>query len=167
MAVRPPPDVVDRLAALDRPVVRGLRWTTPEQWHVTVRFLGRVDDLGPVRAALAAAAKDTAPATAVAGPAVGRFGRRILHVPVAGLDTVAAGVMARTAHLGAPPDDRPFRGHLTLARVADAAGADLRALAGAAFDARWDVEEIRLFASHLSPAGARYETLERFPLANR
>ncbi|MDQ2827353.1 MAG: RNA 2',3'-cyclic phosphodiesterase, partial [Actinomycetota bacterium] len=45
--------MLDRLSALDRPVVSGLRWATREQWHVTLRFLGAVGDLGPVRAALA------------------------------------------------------------------------------------------------------------------
>ena len=41
----PPPEVVARLAALARPTVEGVRWTTPEQWHVTLRFLGWVDDV--------------------------------------------------------------------------------------------------------------------------
>ena len=40
IAVWPPPDVVEQVAALPRPPVAGLRWTEPEQWHVTLRFLG-------------------------------------------------------------------------------------------------------------------------------
>lgn len=166
MAVRPPGDVLDRLSALDRPVVNGLRWTTREQWHVTLRFLGAVSDLGPVRAALAGV-KDTAPAAAVVGPAVGRFGRRILHLPVAGLDAIAARVVDATSHLGSPPDERPFRGHLTLARMGNRADLDLGALVGTPFEARWDVDELCLFASHLSSAGARYQMLDRFSLTNR
>ncbi len=167
MAVRPPGDVADRLSALGRPVVSGVRWTIREQWHVTLRFLGPVGDLDPVRTALSRVT-DTAPAAAaVIGPAVGRFGRRILYLPVAGLDVMAAAVIDATAHLGSPPDERPFRGHLTLARVGNRADADLGALAGAAFEARWEVEELCLFASHPSSAGARYQMLDRFPLTNR
>jgi len=166
VAVRPPGDVADRLSALDRPVISGLRWTIRDQWHVTLRFLGPVGDLGPVRAALAGV-EGTAPAVAVVGPTVGHFGRRILHLPVDGLDSIAAGIIAATAHLGCPPDERPFRGHLTLGRVGKRADVDLGALAGAAFEARWDVDELCLYASHLSSAGARYQMLDRFPLTNR
>ncbi|MBW3548710.1 MAG: hypothetical protein KY452_11325, partial [Actinobacteria bacterium] len=43
VAVRPPPEVVATLATLDRPERPGLRWTPPEQWHVTLRFFGPVD----------------------------------------------------------------------------------------------------------------------------
>ncbi len=100
------------------------------------------------------------------GPAVDRFGRRILHVPVAGLEAIAAGVVGATARLGQPPDDRPFHGHITLARVADRAKVDLRPLTGRAIDAEWRVDAICLVESRLSPAGARYEVLERFPSAD-
>ena len=160
----PPPDVLDRIGHLERPQVAGLRWTARDQWHVTLRFLGPVTDVGPVLAAMGVVA-GARPARAVLGPAVGWFGRRILHVPVAGLDDVAAAVVAATASLGQPPDDRPFTGHVTLARVAKGSRVDLRALAGGAIEAEWDVDTVCLVESRLAPAGARYEVLERFPLA--
>lgn len=149
---------MEAVAALDRPAVDGVRWTRPDQWHVTLRFLGQTD-LEPVRAALAAV--EVPPATARLGPAVGRFGHRVLHVPVGGLDGVAEAVVAATAGLGRPPDDRPFAGHLTLARVAKGARVDLRRLAGAAVEGSWDVTEVCLVESRLSPAGASYEVVER------
>jgi hypothetical protein len=37
VAVRPPPEVVEALEALDRPAVADVRWSTPEQWIVKVR----------------------------------------------------------------------------------------------------------------------------------
>jgi 2'-5' RNA ligase len=83
----------------------------------------------------------------------------VLVVPVAGLDALAAAVVAATAGLGRPPDDRPFRGHLTLARARR--GASVRGLAGQlAGDevaAAFPVREVRLVRSHLGPHGARYE----------
>ncbi len=169
MAVWPPVEVLDRVAGLQRPAVKGLRWTTRDQWHVTLRFLGPMADVEPVRAALAGLDAD-GPVTAVLGPRVGRFGSRIVHVPVAGLEAVADAVVAATAHLGKPPDDRPFRGHLTLARVARVArgaAVDLRAIVGGAMEAAWEVDAVCLVESRLSPSGARYEPLESFPLANR
>ena len=163
VAVWPPEDVLDAVAALHRPEVPGLRWTAPEQWHVTLRFLGRVEKVDEAVEALETVR--AAPAAAVAGPEVGRFGRRVLHVPVTGLDEVAAAVVSATAGVGEPPEDRPFAGHLTLARVARGARVDLRALAGQPVAGRWPVAEICLVESHLSPKGARYEVVTRFPLA--
>jgi 2'-5' RNA ligase len=162
IAVWPPDDVLDLVAGLDRPVVPGLRWTGRDQWHVTLRFLGQVPDVGPVVEALAASGPP--PATAVLGPAVGRFAQKILHVPVEGLDDVAGAVVRATSRLGRPPEDRPFQGHLTLARVAKGPRVDLRRFAGAALQARWTVDFLCLVESRLSPAGARYQVLERFPV---
>ena len=168
VAVWPPDEVLDRLAALPRPEVDGLRWTDQQQWHVTLRFLGSVDDVEPVTAALAGVASDASgPVRAVLGPAVDRFGQRILHVPVAGLDDIAAAVVRSTAQLGKRPDDRPFHGHVTLARVSRDAKVDLRRLTGAAISADWEVSSVCLVESRLSPKGARYEVLERFHLTNR
>jgi RNA 2',3'-cyclic 3'-phosphodiesterase len=162
VAVSPPEDVLDRVAALDRPEVAGLRWTDRGQWHVTLRFLGRVDDVSAAAEALRGVR--AAPTVAFLGPAVGRFGHRVLHVPVAGLGAVAAAVVAATAHVGEPPEERPFAGHLTLARVTGRTKVDLRPLAGQPVEGSWPVDEVCLVASHLSRRGARYETLERVGL---
>lgn len=163
VAVWLPPEVLDRLAELDRPEVAGLRWTTRDQWHVTLRFVGPVPEVEPVAEALAGLPA-ASPASAVLGPATGRFGQRILHVPVTGLDAVAAGVVAATAGLGRAPEDRPFHGHVTLARVVKQGKVDLRPLAGVSVAGEWEVGAVCLVESRLSPAGARYEVLEEFPL---
>jgi RNA 2',3'-cyclic 3'-phosphodiesterase len=161
VAVWPPADVLDTVAALERPAVSGLRWTSSHQWHVTLRFLGQTE-LEPVVAALAGV--HAAPATAWLGPVVGRFGHRVLHLPVVGLDDVAEAVVTATAGVGRQPEDRPFAGHLTLARVAKGARVDLRPLAGAAVEGSWQVKEVCLVESRLSATGAHYEVVARFPL---
>src|SRR5207245_3436779 len=90
VAAIPPVAVLDQVAALPRPEVEGLRWTTRDQWHVTLRFLGRVADVDAVRAALELVSLSRCEARL--GPGVGRFGRRVLHVAVTGLaDRAAAG----------------------------------------------------------------------------
>ena len=161
----PPDDVLDRIEALPRPDVAGLRWTRRDQWHVTVRFLGSVPDAGPVHDALAAVAASAVTTEAVLGPTVDRFGRRVLQVPVSGLEPLAAAVVAATTGMGRPPDDRPFAGHVTLARVSGRGSLDLRPLTGAAVSARWPVGEMSLMRSRLSPAGARYEVVSAFGLS--
>lgn len=164
VAVVPPDEVLDVVAALPRPAPPGLKWTSRHQWHVTLRFLGRVDETAPVVDALSAV-RVAAP-EAVLGPEVGRFGQRVLHVPVAGLEEVAREFVAATAGFGQPPEDRPFAAHLTLARVRKGSGVDLRRLSGHAVAGRWRASEVCLFESHLSSAGARYEVVARFPLAD-
>ena len=162
VAVWPPPAIVEQVAALPRPTVIGLRWTRQEQWHVTLRFLGWVEDSGAVSAALSTV--EGPPVVAAVGPSVGRFGQRVLHVPVEGLGGLAAAVVAATAHLGRPPEDRAFSGHLTLARVGKEAKVDLRPLTGAPVSGSWPVNELTLVESRLSSSGARYEVVERFAL---
>jgi 2'-5' RNA ligase len=157
VAVAPPTEVLDRVASLHRPERPGVRWTRPDQWHVTLVFLGEVADPDPLAAALDAA--PLAPATAVLGPAVATLGRRVLQVPVAGLDDLAAAV--HRAVPPARPDARPFRGHLTLARADRARLGDL---AGEPVEGRFAVEDVRIVRSHLGGGGPRYEDLHVRPL---
>jgi 2'-5' RNA ligase len=154
VAVRPPDEVLDAVAELARPERPGVRWTGRDQWHVTLRFLGEVADPEPVVAAIDEAVLEGG--EAVVGPRVAALGPRIVCLPVAGLDELARGVIAATRKLGDPPGNRQFRGHLTLARVRQGRA---NALAGAAFDARFDVADVQLIRSHLGPDGARYEDL--------
>lgn len=166
LAVWPPPDVVATLAALPRPERPGLRWTAPEQWHVTLRFFGDADpDQASSASALAVPPLPAGPVVARLGPAVGRFGNRVLQVPVAGLEVLAAAVIEATAAVGRPPDGRPFSGHVTLAR--QRGRRSLSSLTGAAVAGRWRVEELKLVAS--VPSGRagvanRYEVVASYPL---
>jgi 2'-5' RNA ligase len=164
VAVWPPPAVIEQLAQIERPSSAGLRWTTEDQWHVTLRFLGKVglEDIERVKTALGwlTSGARTGPVTAIAGPALERLGPGVLSLPVAGLDDVARVVTELTAGYGEPARDRPFRGHLTIARAAR--GVNLRPPAAAPFAASWDVGEVTLVASTLDPTGARYEVIDRY-----
>ena len=157
MAVWPPEDVVAVIASLERPSVSGVRWTTSDQWHVTLRFLGDADvdevrrTLDEVRAVRTEAAL---------GPRTTRLGRGVLCVPVTGLEDLATAVVDATAALGKPPDHRTFRGHVTLARVEGRVKPPLADLA----PRRWTVATFALVRSHVGGGPARYETVQKWNL---
>src|SRR5579862_1557296 len=154
VAVWPPPDVVVALGALERPVVEGVRWTTPDQWHVTLRFLGEMPDGDALSAALSQTSLPRA--EAVMGPVSKRPSPALLWLPVAGLDALAAAVIGATGGLGLPAE-RAFRGHLTLARArARAPRGLLRRLPALELAARWEVGEVTVVRSSTGGAGSRY-----------
>ena len=155
LAVWPPPAVVDQIAALPREDQR-LRWTTEDQWHVTLRFLGNVDDPATVVDSLRPAVDGFGVVEARLGPRAVVLGRHIVCLPVDGLGVLADAVVDATRAIGDPPPNRPFRGHVTLARAKGRVGH----APPMAIDRTWTVGEIALVRSHLGPAGARYETLE-------
>jgi 2'-5' RNA ligase len=164
VAVWPPESVVEMLLGLDRPDVDFLRWTTEPQWHVTLRFLGEVDDPGPVADALRAVPERLVDAgmgevRAALGPTTAWFpGRQVLQVPVTGLDALADAVVDISAPWGDPVDERRFSGHLTLARVRARARGPA-SLAGVSLAATWQVRAFELVSSVLGPGGARYDTV--------
>ena len=109
VAVRPPPEVVALLSALDRPALPGVRWSLPEQWLVKLRPLGQVDErvVPALRDALGAEL-DGAPAVACRlGPVTRRLGGQWLGAPVHGLDELAAVVFEATQELATYPLEDP------------------------------------------------------------
>ena len=162
VAVQPPEEVLDTLVEMvdglcSRAGAEVLRWVDRPQLHVTLRFLGEVPSPEAVVESLSGTLLPAA--VAEAGPGVTRLGRQVLCVPVAGLDALASEVAAVTAAI----DNRPFRGHLTLARARGRRGVVARSWAGAPVDLAWPVAEVALVRSHMGPDGPRYETLARFP----
>lgn len=153
VALWPPDDVAEELRTLARKDQRGVRFVRPENWHITLRFLGESHP-DAVSDAL-----DGAPFLATRarlGPAVDVLAERALVVPVAGVDELAATVTERTRHIGEPPRQR-FSAHLTVARVKRSV--PMPRTLGSLVSAEFAVEEIALVQSRLHPDGARYETL--------
>lgn len=158
LAVWPPEDVVADLMALPRKDQRGVRFVPPGNWHITLRFLGESD---PAEVCAALDGVTLPAATARVGPGVDVMSDRAVVLPVSGLDDLAQLVNDLTATIGEPPRKR-FVGHLTLARVKPNASMP-RAL-GMAAGASFEVDEIALVRSRLDPDGARYDTIETWPL---
>ena len=157
--------MLDAVAALPRPPDPALRWTSRGQWHVTLRFLGDVDErsLPSLEHGLREGLEGVGARQAAMGPSVAWLGRprqSQLVAPVAGLDDLAAEVAHSTRDLGRTPERRAFQGHLTLARVRRGRRSDRATdIAGHAITAAWTADRIAVVRSHLSQTGAEYETL--------
>jgi 2'-5' RNA ligase len=177
VAVKPPEDVLDEVAAVVEPArtVRvGLRWEQRERYHLTVQFLGPLARLAPVSDALAAAAGERAPFTfrlggAGAFPKPGRARVVWMGAATGGpeLGALATAVGAALAPIGYEPDRRELHPHLTLARLKapDDVRDVLAALGADPVGEAFTVSELVLYESRLSPKGPTYTALERFPLA--
>lgn len=182
-AITPPAEVVEDLAEFLEPrraVDSPLRWTLPEQWHVTLAFMAhvperRLDDL--TERLERAATRRTRWECRLAGPgAYPHAGSaKVLWVGVQAdedgaeeLRRLATGARAAAGKAGAEPDGGRFHPHLTLARLRHAEDVTrwlriLDAYRGAA----WTVSELALVESHLGqgPHGKpRYDTVATFPL---
>lgn len=174
-----PDEVRQRLAAAVerlRPHAAGVAWVAPANLHVTLKFLGEVDEgrVPSVAAALAAAAGAHG-AFDVSVRGLGAFPSperpRVLWAGLeddAGrLGALAGGVDAACAALGFPRETRAFASHVTLGRAREGrrqpALAD--ALARGGEFGRVRVERVALMQSELSPRGSRYSELALCPLA--
>jgi 2'-5' RNA ligase len=150
-----------------------LRWTRPEQWHLTLAFLGEVDDEPGAELArrLARAAARANPLALSLGSA-GRFGNRVLWTRVRGdteaLRRLAEAVRAAARRARLPVEDRPYRPHLTLARARTEV--DLRPMVASLAEfasSPWTAERLHLVRSELGagPDGtARYVSQASWPL---
>ncbi len=150
------------------------RWTRPEGIHLTLKFLGPISDaqVEQVTRALATLTPFGVFPIDVRGfgffpdfrrPRVFWAG---LEAPP-GLGELAQRVEEAMAGLGLAPETRPFAPHLTLARLRvprpQPALAALVEAKGAVSLGRFEVSEFFLFESKLSPRGAEYRKVARFP----
>lgn len=179
-AVFPPADVRERLAALrDGPgtPLPTARWVRVEHFHLTLRFLGTIED-AQAEAAQAALEAVSGAAFNLTVAGVGRFppsaskAPRVLWAGVTGsaaLDALYAGVEAAITQAGLPREGKPYKPHITLARLKThkpTPEADRFLAAHADYHAGdFRVGEFVLVESALSPQGPHYTIRARYTLA--
>jgi RNA 2',3'-cyclic 3'-phosphodiesterase len=179
VALKPPEEIVEELRASTaalRELAPDLRWTRPEQWHVTLAFLGEVAEevVDELARRLSRAAARHPPLSLSFGGG-GRFGHRVLWTGVQGnlegLRRLADSVRAAARRSRLPVEQRPYRPHLTLARADGAANLlplveRLAPWEGLAWVATW----LYLIRSRLGAAldgSALYEPIAWWPLDDR
>ncbi|MBI2882294.1 MAG: RNA 2',3'-cyclic phosphodiesterase [Candidatus Methylomirabilis oxyfera] len=165
--------VQDRLKATRADV----GWVRPENLHLTLKFLGQVEEdcIGAIGEAIAAAATGSGPVHLVF-QGLGAFPRpREARVVWTGLShgsealaALQARIEAALESLGFAREARRFTAHLTLGRVRGPARREqlARAITEAPAEALGEMvlDRIELMKSDLSAGGARYSILQSFPL---
>jgi 2'-5' RNA ligase len=148
----------------------GASWVAPQNMHLTLRFLGEVDEERAAQLSRSIAQPfETAPFELALGglglfPPAGR--PRVLWIGVsegaAQVAEVYREVERRLDLLGFEREERPFRAHLTLARFREPASIEVRTLVGQGMGAeagRCLVRDVVLYESRLSPKGPTYNAL--------
>ena len=154
-------------------------WVRPENIHLTLKFLGNInpDRVPEVADALASAASSSQPFTLSLGEP-GLFPEkgtpRVLWVGLADgesrLEKLHKEVDAALHGIGFEYEARPFSPHLTIARIKSLK--NVRALKEEVTaennieKVSFEVTQIVLIKSQLSPAGSQYTVLEELPLGS-
>ena len=166
------PEVVVGQLALARGGIVGARWLEPEDYHVTLRFIGDVDG---------AAARDIAetlgdisrPKTQVRFEGLSWFGglkprSLIARVkPEPALMDLQAEQERRLRRIGLEPETRKYTPHVTLARlrgVGQAAVASYLAARGALMAEPFTAERFVLYSARDGSGGGPYLVEAAYPL---
>lgn len=146
----------------------GWRWTDPETWHVTVAFLGEVDEhrRHEVEGVLEAAGEQADGPIELEVTHVEPVQRRMVWLrladrPAGAVAALGADLQHRLGGAQLPVQEREVTPHVTVARWR---GEGDKAPAGQvvdppAVDLAWTAREVVLYRSHLGSDGARHEML--------
>lgn len=170
-AVEIPPDIVQALSSL-RGGLPGARWIDPENYHLTMRFIGDVDDATAHEvASLLGRVKRSAFELHMEG--LSAFGGRKPRAVVANVAPSPALLEAQAEQerlmrrIGLEPEGRKYTPHVTLARLRDVSSravADYLATRGYFRTAAFPVSRFVLFSSRDSVGGGPYVVEEAYPL---
>lgn len=166
-----PPDIAQALAGL-RGGLPGARWIDPENYHITLRFIGDIDHamardidalLGEIHRRPLTVTLDTLASFGGSKPRA-VFARAVPSSEIADLQ---AAHERRVRRAGLPPEKRKFTPHVTLARLRDASPLDVAgylAIQGAFRAIRFTAARFVLFSSRGSVGGGPYIVEAAYPL---
>jgi 2'-5' RNA ligase len=170
-AIEVPEGVRTRLTFLQGGVP-GARWTPVENMHLTLRFIGEVDEAvaRDIDEALSALRE---PSFELTLRGVGGFGGRDPKAiwagvtPCPALHHLVAKIESALQRMGLEAETRKYSPHVTLARLKDSPIARVRAFLGAngLFDSgAFAVRSFSLFSSFQTPRGSLYRVEQTYRL---
>ncbi|MCX7882050.1 MAG: RNA 2',3'-cyclic phosphodiesterase [Brevinematales bacterium] len=163
------------LAESLRPVQKKLQtlsWTTPEQWHITLAFLGEVtkEKVFTLQDELETIAISRFSLEIGGGGVFPHWGMpRVFWAGVSESEEMRllyTSLWKVLEHEGFSPENRDFHPHVTLARIKSSLSLEEKKLLQlVCIPQRWvNVEAFFLYQSELTPYGARYTKLRTYPL---
>jgi len=182
LAIEPPEDILQKISGLQEKLKREIRgkisWAKPPGQHLTLKFFGDIsqDDVNNICAAVQKQTVSEPPLN-LKIEKLGVFPDdrrpRVLWCGVTGdaekLITLQKKLDGDFAAIGFPAEERPFRPHLTLARIKDwrdLMGMNEALVKYGTFTAgEFVCKELILFQSKLSAQGAVYTKLAEFALS--
>jgi 2'-5' RNA ligase len=174
------PEIKSQLETLVKklkPVARNLKWVSKENYHLTLKFLGEIDEnqVKEVKSILEVVAQLHHPFQ-LSLQGTGSFppGQSRLRVVWVGIsaDTALFEIQKEIEDLleekDFPREERPFSPHLTIGRAKvperlDTLKRELEKLSGESFGTM-EVKEITFFQSILKPEGPEYRILSQHKL---
>lgn len=179
IAIDMPANVKRELLALQQSLTLGtaVRWTREDQLHLTLKFLSDIDDdaLPAIKRLFSEVAAATPPfdfdirgCGCFPPNGLARIVWAGIPDPPRALLDASGACESAFAAVGVPPENRPYRPHLTVGRVHDA-GLSRRVREAVAARADFaagtvPVREFILFQSDLTPKGSRYTVVARAKL---
>ena len=173
IAATPPSEIRDLLIKTYSEIERA-RWVKKNQLHVTLRFLGELEDdlAAVVRESLG---EISAHQLSLRIKGVGTFGRpaRVLWCglePPGEITALAKAIDENVLQAGLTADDKPFAPHLTIARFKNSPPPLIKRFLeqNEAFETpEFTIREFELYQSKLSSSGPEYSVLKTYPLADR
>ncbi len=167
-----PPSVAQSLAMM-RGGLPGARWIAPENYHLTLRFIGDIDDALAREIAGVLARVHRRPFELRLDGLSSFGGRKPRAVvatagPVPPLMELQAEQDRLLQRLGLEPEGRKYTPHVSLARLRDSSShevADYLAARGHYRSAPFAVSRFVLFSSRAAVGGGPYIVEEAYPLA--
>ena len=176
IAAELPPQIKAQLVAAGRELTRKglrLRWLSSDKLHLTLKFLGGVDErllpqLGRELDDLLADEPPLKLSLDCLGAFPNQRAARVIWADLKGetarLAELAAAIDRFCAFHGIQPEKKPFRGHITLARLKNPTMLDLDTNLPTA---DFMLDKINLYASSLSRNGASYRVLHSTALGSQ
>lgn len=169
------PDEVSMWLTGLRGGLRGARWIDPENYHITLRFIGDVDHATADEVAHALDRVRRAPVT-ITLSGLGSFGSKKPHSVWARVEPTPELMELQAEHerlfqrLRLPPDRRRFTPHVTLARLRGTSAPDAAAwlsMRGGFYAPAFTADHFVLLTSRDSVGGGPYVEEGRYPLREK
>ena len=166
------PDDIRQSLSMLRGGLPGARWIDPENYHMTLRFVGDVDDV-LAREIVFMLGKISRGGFELRFDGLSSFGGRKPRAVVATVAPSSAVMELQAEHerlmqrIGIQPEGRKFTPHVTLARLRDTSSHDVAeflSARGGFRSAPFEVSNFVLFSSRASVGGGPYVVEADYPL---